>query len=37
MANLTEILAAIGALIVSSGTIGAIALGLFKVFGEKIA
>jgi len=35
VANLTEILAGIGALIVGSGTIGAIAFGLFKVLGEK--
>jgi hypothetical protein len=33
--SLTDILAAIGALIVGSGTIGAIAFGLFKVLGEK--
>ena len=35
MTSLTDILAAIGALIVGSGAVTAIAFGLFKVLGEK--
>jgi hypothetical protein len=35
VASLTDIFAAIGALILGSGTITAIAFGLFKVLGEK--